>query len=131
MKAICFGLAVLLSNTLTFARPASVRLTNTTVTEYRTDNENRDPTDDDYFSLINRLNLNGNSGPLSTALRVDSMLFAETDQSWHHDDARVERLKVQYRLGDWSIKVGDFYRQLGRGIVLNLRKVDENDAELY
>ena len=130
MKAICFVLAVLLSNTLTHARPASVRLTNTTVAEYRTDNENRDPTDDDYYSLINRLNLNGNSGPLSTALRVDSMLFAETDQSWHHDDARVERLKVQYRLDDWSIKVGDFYRQLGRGIVLNLRKVDEAGLDI-
>ncbi|MEE2755268.1 MAG: DUF6029 family protein [Myxococcota bacterium] len=107
------------------ARPASVRLTNTTVTEFRTDNENLDPRDDNYGSVINRLNLNGNSGPIATSLRLDSMFFWDTDQPWHENDARVERLKVQYRLSDWTIKVGDIYRQLGRGIVLNLRKVDE------
>ena len=107
-----------------------VRVTNTLITEYRTDNENLDDTDDNYAAVVNRLNLAANSGSVSTSARIDSMGFLESDQPWHHNDARLERIKLQYKLGDWTLKVGDMYRQLGRGIVLNLRKVDEAGLDI-
>jgi hypothetical protein len=39
--------------------------------------------------------------------------------------ARLERFNLQYRKRKWSVQLGDFYQQLGRGQILALRKVDQ------
>jgi hypothetical protein len=129
-NASAVALLILIIPIVAHGQAVPVQLTNTLITQYRTDNQNLDDTDDDYAAVINRLNLNANSGSLSTSARIDSMGFLDTHQPWHHNDARLERIKVQYKLGDWTLKVGDMYRQLGRGLLLNLRKVDEAGLDI-
>lgn len=43
----------------------------------------------------------------------------------YRNDLVLERISASARRGDWTITGGDIYRQLGRGIVLSIRKVDE------
>jgi len=115
------------------AKDTMVRATNTLTTGFRIDNENDSETDDDYRSFLNRLNLVASEGGLSTNLRVDAMYFDNVHpdvEDAFADDGRIERATVGYQLGKWKLKVGDFYQQLGRGIALMLRKVDEVGLDL-
>ncbi|MCA9537752.1 MAG: hypothetical protein KC620_02620 [Myxococcales bacterium] len=129
-------LALLLTGAAASAQAApNVRLTDSLTIERRVDNQNGDDGDDNYGVAINRLNLVGSDGGLSANARVDTIYFVnppatQASEGEYADDARLERLSVRYRLGDWQIQVGDFYRQLGRGIVLSLRKVDEVGLDL-
>jgi hypothetical protein len=102
-----------------------VSVTDTLQIEYRGDNRNTSTIDDNYGALINRLNLTGNAGNLASAIRVDSFGFQGADPQAYRNQARLERVNVRYGVGDFTLEFGDFYRQLGRGIVLSLRKVDE------
>ncbi|MCB9519523.1 MAG: hypothetical protein H6698_02845 [Myxococcales bacterium] len=43
----------------------------------------------------------------------------------YRSDVVLERLNVTARRGGLTLQAGDFYQQLGRGIVLAIRKVDE------
>ncbi|MEO1269913.1 MAG: DUF6029 family protein [Myxococcota bacterium] len=109
------------------ADDTNIRVINTTVVEYRADNRNGRTDDDNYGVGINRLNLLGSSGNISTALRLDGFYFLSEDKTERNfrDDARLERVTVNYTLGDWTLTAGDVYRQLGRGILLSVRKVAE------
>ena len=106
----------------------SVSVTNTLQLEYRLDNKNKSDVDDDYGTLLNRFNLSGNSGGISTQLRVDTTGFLnqpeEAGESYQ-DDLRLERFAVEYDLDTWQLTAGDYYQQLGRGFALSVRKVDE------
>lgn len=118
-----------------FARGGGIRLTDSLTMEYRTDNENGQADDDDYGVIINRLNIQANADQLSTFARIDVMKFIDTPpipegSARFEDDARLERLRAQYTLGNWKLTAGDFYQQLGRGIMLSLRKVDELGLDL-
>ena len=106
---------------------ANIRVVNTTVVEYRADNRNGRDDDDNYGVGINRLNLLGSADNISTALRFDGFYFLSEDKTDRNfrDDARLERVTVNYRLGDWTLTGGDVYRQLGRGILMSVRKVAE------
>jgi hypothetical protein len=106
----------------------SVSVTNTLQLEYRLDNKNKNDLDDDYGTLLNRMNLSGNSGGISTQLRIDSTGFLaqpEAAGDAYQDDTRIERLTVQYDLDTWQLTGGDYYHLLGRGFALSVRKVDE------
>ena len=113
-----------------FAKDVPVRLTDTLIFQHHSDNKNGEDNDDDFSLVLNRLNLSAASGTVTTSARIDSMFFHDSPIDWHHDDARVERVSLQYKLGNWTLKVGDYYRQLGRGIVLSLRKVDEAGLDI-
>lgn len=192
--------------------------TNTLFAEARTDNANGTLGDDHYAIVVNRLNLNGNAGDVSSQLRVDAFYLAnfcnadrwdyapadrngdgfadafdygtteggvirsERDDGirdgidltgdgipdvsdidgdgiadpfpsrcvpiprrvtgaprhaypdsydWaYRNDIVLERLNVSYRRGDWTLTAGDTFRQLGRGIVLAVRKVDEAGLDI-
>ncbi len=111
---------------------ATVTVTNTTTAEFRIDNKNGRAEDDNFGLLLNRLNLSGTSGQIATQLRLDTVYFPDETlffpnppRPTFRDDARLERLTVRYSLGDWTLTAGDFYRQVGRGIALSIRKVDE------
>lgn len=117
------------------AAKGGVRLTDSLTLEYRTDNENGQPGDDDYGAFINRLSIQATADQITTFARIDSMEFIDTPPipagaASFEDDARLERLRVAYNLGDWKLTLGDFYQQLGRGIMLSLRKVDELGLDL-
>ncbi len=215
LSALAFSAAL-----VAVAAPADAQVstnlsaTDTLILEARTDNGNGTLGDDHYGVIINRLNLNGNAGDVSTQLRVDAFQltnfcnadrwdYAPSDRNtdgfadpfdygtfdadggflnerddgirdgvdltgdgrpdasdidldgaadpyptrcvpiphraagppryqhadsydWRYrNDVVLERLNVAYRRGDWTITVGDTFRQLGRGIVLSIRKVDE------
>lgn len=112
-----------------------VRLTDSLTLEYRTDNENGQTGDDDYGAIINRLSIQASADQLTTFARIDTMKFVDTPTvppgaADYGDSARLERLRVAYTLGDWKLTLGDFYQQLGRGIMLSLRKVDELGLDL-
>jgi hypothetical protein len=109
-----------------------VTVTDTMTAEYRVDNNNARDDDDDFGMLLNRLNLTGSDGAISTQLRLDTvyfpdgtLFFPEPPSDTFRDDVRLERLSVQYKLGKWKLRAGDFYRQVGRGIALSVRKADE------
>ena len=129
LVAALFVVAPLLAH----AKDTVVRATNTLTAGYRIDNENDSETDDDYRSILNRLNLVASENGLSTNLRVDAMYFdnvhPDVDEAFA-DDARIERATVGYQMGNWKLRAGDFYQKLGRGIALMLRKVDEVGLDL-
>ncbi|OGQ90202.1 MAG: hypothetical protein A2289_03730 [Deltaproteobacteria bacterium RIFOXYA12_FULL_58_15] len=102
-----------------------VSLTNTFIAEGRVDNKNQSSDDDNYGGVINRLNINGTSGDLRADLRLDGVGFVEVPTPAYVSELRLERITVGYRIKDLEITGGDFYRQLGRGLALSIRKQDE------
>ncbi len=107
------------------AQDATLSATNTLIGQYRGDNSNGLEGDDDYAAVINRLNLKGVAGALSTALRVDAFAFSPSPTSAFEDDVVIERFSLRFREKPWTLVGGDFYQQLGRGIALSMRKEDE------
>ncbi|MFN3201222.1 MAG: DUF6029 family protein [Bradymonadia bacterium] len=107
------------------AQGPAVQLTDTLTVDRRTDNRNGDPNDDNYDMIVNRLNFNGKWGDFSSVNRLDSMYFIGAPTDEFKDDIRLERVGLKYAPGTYTLVAGDFYRQLGRGIALSLRKVDE------
>lgn len=117
-----------------FAPPlwAQTSVTNTLTGEYRGDNANNVDTDDDYGILINRLNLamTGAEGFVGQ-LRADVFGFLpEPPDAGYQNTYQIERASVRYTHGPWRFILGDFYRQLGRGIALSLRKNEETSVDV-
>jgi hypothetical protein len=201
------------------AGDTNLSATDTLIIEARTDNANGSLGDDHYGIVINRLNLNGNAGDISSQVRIDSFYLtnfckrgmwdyvpsdanndgfsdafdygtfdqdgafvSETDDgmrdgidltgdgrpnvsdvdqdgfadvmprncvpiplrgagapdtltndgyTWRYrNDVVLERINIAYRRGDFTITAGDYFQQLGRGIVLAVRKVDEAGLDL-
>lgn len=108
----------------------SVGAVNTLTAEARLDNGNGRTDDDDFTLFINRLNVSATTEQVSINARVDGVLFTQTPTAARTNDLRFERLSAELRTGDTTLLAGDFYRQLGRGIVLSLRKVDEVGLDL-
>lgn len=107
------------------AQDASVRLNDALRLEWRGDNGNRRADDDDYGVVVNKLDIAGSAGDLTAEARVDAVEVVGEPTADFQDDARLERLTVRYPLGDLKLTAGDFYRQIGRGVALSLRKVDD------
>lgn len=107
------------------ATELSLQVTDTLTGEYRADNGNALDDDDGYGLLVNRLNLSGTAGAWTAALRVDAVGVFEPPSDAYQTDVRLERIHVRYRADGWDVVAGDHYLQLGRGIVLSLRKQDE------
>lgn len=118
-----------------FAAAQSLRLVDNAVFEWRGDNQNALLDDDDYGVGINKLYLNGEYGDTSAAVQVDTFLFTEypdvrglapNTPSTYSDSARLERISLTHQFSPTtSATLGDGHLQLGRGIALALRKVDE------
>lgn len=100
---------------------------------------------DNYVVLKNRANLGLRRGPLDITLRFDQSTYWDTcpqmppedptpedilgcrspREGVHGDDYRLERMSARLRFGRHRLYAGDFPIQVGRGIVLSLRKVSE------
>ncbi len=107
------------------AAQTGLRLDDHLVLEYHLDNGDKDPHDDHYGTGIERLTLSGNAENLNTFAQVDAEAFYDPHDARHVNTARLARIGMDYTLGDVTVTAGDFHRQLGRGIILSLRKVDE------
>jgi hypothetical protein len=108
-----------------YASEGSLSATDTLITEYRADNKNEQEDDDNYGVVINRLNVDASSGDINGHARVDGAAFQQPPSDSYKHDLRLERLRLDLRTGDLKMTGGDFFRQLGRGIVLSIRKEDE------
>jgi len=112
------------------ARSENLRVLNTTVLDYRGDNRNGDATDDEFGLGLNKLYLDGRMDDTTLNLQVDTVVLsnlpdAPASPSAYRNDARLERINVTHSMGDAQLVLGDSHLQLGRGIALSLRRVDE------
>lgn len=110
----------------------SLRVLDTLVLEYRGDNENNIDGDDNYFIGYTKLYLTGEAEGFSTRAQIDGVYFFDgypegtsVGGRQYKSEARLERLSVSKRVSDATLTLGDFHKQLGRGIALSLRRVDE------
>ncbi|MDB4946880.1 MAG: hypothetical protein JWP97_6414 [Labilithrix sp.] len=105
--------------------------------------EGEDPGNQGYFAWLNRLNAVLSWKRLTLGARIDSGLYAFRPEDRSYSDPQEEqrvradgatryrnglyvaKLYLTYKTPDTEITVGDAYAQLGRGLVLSLRKVDE------
>ena len=110
---------------VTPARAADGTVTSTTVVEAHANNENDKAGDDDYGVLLERLNVGVTAGDVSTTARLDTDLFLNRPDAGFQQNVRLERMTVTWHLADVTLDGGDFYQQLGRGIVLSVRKLNE------
>lgn len=105
-------------------------MTSTTIAQYRGDNFNRETTDDDFFSISERLELAAQGEETRVAVRIDGFLplflpdCPEGSTCLIEPDLRPERMAITWQRSGWTIDAGDSYAVLGRGIALSLRKVD-------
>ncbi len=110
--------------------PPSFNGTSTVLVEWHADNRNGDPRDDDYGDAISRTQLVLEGGGWYASTRLDGVFFRDAPHDGaRRDDLRVERVALgteqqigAFRLG---VEAGDLYAQLGRGLVLSLRQMDE------
>ena len=111
------------------AQASDLRLTvtDTLFSEYRTASGVSGPEGEDiYYGLIvNRLNMVASAGSLTASQRFDLIQFIDAPSGEYVSEIIPERFNLRYRIGEWRFMAGDFYRQLGRGIALAIRKVDE------
>jgi hypothetical protein len=107
-----------------------VAVTDTLAIDYRVDNRNGLDGDDDYGSLVNRLNVTGNSGALRGSARLDVFGFFDAPDDRYRSLASLERIQLGWHRDQVTIEVGDTYQQLGRGIALSMRKIDEAGVDV-
>ena len=74
--------------------------------------------------VLERFRIRSSSDDLTAGARLDTLLFFGKKGA-RVSEARLERLYLTSKRDGLKITVGDFYKQMGRGIVLALRKVDE------
>lgn len=128
------AVALVLSILPALASAESLRLLNTTVLEARGDNDNAIVGDDDYGVGINKLYLTGQTDNTAVNVQVDTVIFTNhpdvsrptpSNPSAYASEARLERISLVHSIGDSTLALGDSHLQLGRGLALSLRKVDE------
>lgn len=107
-----------------------VAVTDTLILEGRADNQNGSDDDDNYGAITNRLNLSANAGELRLTSRIDVFGFVKAPNDRYRSLASLERLSAAWGRAGFTVELGDFYRQLGRGISLSLRKIDEAGVDV-
>lgn len=112
---------------------------NTLYTEWYRENYNTEDSDDEFVSMVNRLNLGQDTrmkrATLGTQFRVDSQnIWFTGDRGCSEamgtcvpveNDARLERATVRLDTKHVSAYGGDFNVNMGRGLGLSVRKIDE------
>jgi len=133
--ALVFILACLLPASI----PASdFRVTETFTFGWYGDNRDDMTLNDDYFDFKNRLNLTVVQEIIEASIRLDTITIFDYDLhdpgappgKTYRDDYRIERLTgILKPVSDLKLTCGDFYAQLGNGILLSLRKINEFGME--
>lgn len=102
--------------------------------EWRGNNRNERTDDDRFGAAIMRTNLALDGGNARFAVRFDGEGFVRPPPgAGHEDQLRIERLSLDldrtFAPGRREVRVhlslGDFYAQLGRGLALSLRRIDD------
>jgi hypothetical protein len=121
------GAALLVATSSATASDLRLTVTDTLFSEYRAAAGGRGPAGEEpfYGVFVNRLNLVASAGALTASQRIDLVQFIDGPSNDYVSEVIPERFNLRYRAGDWRFMGGDFYRQVGRGIALAIRKVDE------
>lgn len=125
-------------------KPLRLEVTETSIVAQRFQaREGELPADQGYFAWLNRLNMSLDWDHFQVATRLDSSVYAFRPEDRTYDDPNVERnvrvdgatryrdalypakLWASYKNAGIEVTAGDAYVQLGRGLVLSMRKVDE------
>ncbi len=123
--------------------PIKVDVTETSIVSQRFNaREGEDFRTQGYFAWLNRLNLVLNWDKITVGARIDSALYGLRPEdreilpkdrqitlidgaSRYRDSIYPAKLYASYKIPGLELSAGDSYAQLGRGLVLSLRKVDE------
>jgi hypothetical protein len=113
-------------------------VTETFVYTYHWDNGNVYDDDDNFHQILNTLDVNLSHEDLRVGARLDANLFASSPadelcpdplRAWcgsrYEDHFAAERLYLIWARPELDFTVGDFYASLGRGLALNVVKIDE------
>lgn len=124
-------------------KPIKVDVTETSIVSQRFNaREGEEARNQGYFAWLNRLNLVLNWGAFTVGARIDSALYGLRPEdreilpkdrqitlidgaSRYRDSIYPAKLYASYKVPGLELSAGDSYAQLGRGLVLSLRKVDE------
>jgi hypothetical protein len=122
------------------APPVLVQLTDAASTLYNVDNRDAERLNDDWGMFYNRLNLQATRGRFTLQLRLDNAWFFTSPSPSPPPAERADGLELSNRFINWvypakyallytgrdlEVAVGDSSAQLGRGLVLSARKLDE------
>ncbi len=127
-------IVVLTSATSHAEQPAAFSGSTSLLGEWHGDNRNDRPGDDDFGDAVMRTNLALDGGDTRFALRLDGEAFLRAPAMvTRRNDLRIERVSLDldrtFAPGGHEIRtriaLGDFYAQLGHGLALSLRRVDE------
>lgn len=112
--------------------PSSFEITETLSLDYHHDNFNGNPYDDRYADIRNRLNLKLVVDEYSISTRLDTVTFvsppaipAGENQAPYLDRYAPEKISAGYQGQTLKVTLGDFYAAIGRGLALQVRKIDE------
>lgn len=124
--------------------PLQLDVTETSIVAQRFNaRDGEKPTDQGYFSWLNRLNVILTWDKFTFGTRLDSSVYGFRPEDGSFDtpqqasNARIDgasrfrntvypaKLYLTYKSGVVEATAGDSYAQFGRGLVLSLRKVDE------
>jgi len=123
-----------------FKQDFTLDVTNTLGYTYHFDNDNQYDDDDKYHQVLNVLDASLSHGDLRLGGRFDLNLFADTPAdrlcgdslskpSWcgkrYENHFAAERLYLIVARPEFDVTMGDFYASLGRGMALNVVKLDE------
>lgn len=127
--AIVVSLAIL--GALARADPqVSATVTDDLTAAWHGDNHNGRNDDDDYGVLINQLHLAGDANGLAARVLLHAHAFHDAPDERYRDAIEIERMTAEFIRGDLKLVAGDMYQQLGRGIVLSLRKADDVSTDV-
>ncbi len=145
IAAVAWALPALAIDTELAGSPLHLTLTEWATAAYHLDNGNiappespaYDPTGNDYFDWLNRLQLDAAWREVTFMARLDSAVFANAPTEAPGSTRFQRRLLHRYRdrldfekaaltySNRWiDVTVGDLYTTYGRGLVLALRKLD-------
>lgn len=107
-------------------------LTTTTIARWRGDNYDRNPEDDDFFSLYERFEVYLQGEEVRIESRTDGFFPLgltecppeRSENCYIESDLHAERFSVRWERGDYRVEAGDAQLILGRGIALSFRKED-------
>jgi hypothetical protein len=119
---------------------STFQLTSTSLFRVRGDNYDRNPFDDDFSSLYQRIDFWLQSRHLRAEARVDGFVpfvdyaiggtpcpsgIEDDGRCYLQADLRVERLALRWRpTSAWTVEAGDAQLVFGRGVALSFRRVD-------
>jgi hypothetical protein len=119
----------------------SLTVNQSLLSSYRSDNGNENTSDDNFGFLLSRSSFTASTERLFVQLRADAYAFfglpkcvqgeggGEQCQSLplmeNEDELFIERMTLRYSVDDWVLSGGDFFRQMGKGLMLAIRKQDE------